>query len=299
LSDSPERAQSNAPARTSVRAGVGFKPEHYDAICAAPPRLGFFEVHAENYMCAGGPPHAQLERLRADYAVSLHGVGLSIGGAAPLDRAHLARLKELNARYRPEWFSEHLAWSSHGGRFLNDLLPLPYTQATLTRVAAHVAELQDCLQRRVLLENPATYVRFSESTFDEIDFLRELVARTDCGLLLDVNNVHVCAVNHSFDAGAYIDAFPMEHVGEIHLAGFAVDRDDAGAPLLIDAHCAPVAEEVWALCRRAVLRRADIPLLVEWDNDLPDWETLLAQATRAETLLQDCAREGRGHVVAA
>jgi uncharacterized protein len=287
------------PAQMKACAGLGYKSDYFEQICSSPGGVGFFEVHAENYMCAGGPPHAELTHLRKDYSLSLHGVGLSIGGAAPLDRAHLARLRALNERYQPELFSEHLAWSSHGGRFLNDLLPLPYTSATLKRVASHVDELQACLKRQILLENPATYVRFAESTFEEIAFLNEIVARTGCGLLLDVNNVHVCAVNHQFDAASYIDAFPMAHVGEIHLAGFAVDADDIGAPLLIDAHCAPVAEEVWALCRRALLRRADIPLLVEWDNELPEWNLLLAQATRAEALLKECARPGRSNVVAA
>jgi len=285
-------------ARMPIRAGLGFKSDYFDDIVSAPPRVGFFEVHAENYMCAGGPPHAQLERLRRDYALSLHGVGLSLGGAGPLDIEHVARLQALNKRYQPELFSEHLAWSSHGGRYFNDLLPIAYTDASLARVAEHVGELQDRLKRSVLVENPATYVRFAGSTLAEIDFLRELAARTGCGLLLDVNNVHVCAVNHRFDARDYIDAFPMERVGEIHLAGFAVDADDMGEPLLIDAHCAPVCDAVWALCRRALGRRADIPLLIEWDNELPRWEVLLAQAARADALLAEFAPKGNGDVAA-
>lgn len=230
-----------------ARAGIGLKAEHYGDILAGRPSVGFFEVHAENYMGAGGPPHHHLEAIRRTFPLSLHGVGLSIGGAAPLDRAHLARLKDLIGRYEPGLFSEHLAWSSHGGAFLNDLLPLPYNTATLRRVCDHIDEVQTRLATRMLLENPSTYVTFETSTLAEVQFLREVVKRTGCGLLLDVSNVFVSATNHGYDPYAYVDAFPLEHVGEIHLAGFAEQRDEAGARLLIDAHQTRVSEAVWRL----------------------------------------------------
>lgn len=279
-------------AKLAARAGVGFKSAHFSDIERTRPDIGLFEVHAENYMGAGGAPHAQLAHIRRDYPLSLHGVGLSIGGAGPLDRAHIARLKQLVERYEPALFSEHLAWSSHGGVFFNDLLPLPYAAQTLARVCAHVSEVQEALGRRMLIENPATYVAFAASTCSEIEFLTQIVRRTGCGLLLDVNNVHVSAVNHGFAAQEYIDAFPIEQVEEIHLAGFAEDMDDAEiddirARLLIDAHGAPVADPVWALYERALARCGPVATLIEWDNDLPEWPTLLAQARRAEAVLQN------------
>ncbi|WP_428032820.1 DUF692 domain-containing protein [Ancylobacter sp.] len=266
--------------------GVGFKPEHFDAVLAdsAAP-LAFVEIHAENYMGDGGRPHAQLSALRERFALSIHGVGLSIGGEGPLDKPHLARLRTLVDRYRPESFSEHLAWSTHDGAFFNDLLPLPYTPAALARIAGHISEVQDTLGRRMLLENPSTYVRFAESTIDEVDFLGALVARTGCGLLLDVNNVFVSAVNHGTDARAYLADFPFEAVGEIHLGGHDEDADEAGAPLLIDAHGSPVADPVWALFEEVIARTGPLPSLIEWDNDVPEWPVLRAEAARAGAVL--------------
>ncbi|MFT0861865.1 DUF692 domain-containing protein [Ancylobacter sp. G4_0304] len=267
-------------------AGVGFKPEHFDAILADPAApITFLEIHAENYMGDGGRPHAQLAALCERFALSIHGVGLSIGGEASLDKAHLARLKALIERYRPESFSEHLAWSSHGGAFFNDLLPLPYTPTTLARVADHIAEVQDTLGRRMLLENPSTYVRFEESTIGEVDFLAALVARTGCGLLLDINNVFVSSVNHGTDARSYLANFPLEAVGEIHLGGHDEDMDDHGAPLLIDAHGSAVADPVWTLFAEVIARTAPLPSLIEWDNDVPSWPALRAEAARAATVL--------------
>ncbi|MEZ5686994.1 MAG: DUF692 domain-containing protein, partial [Paracoccaceae bacterium] len=207
--------------RLPANAGLGFKSEHFADIRASRPDLGFFEVHAENYMGAGGAPHAMLTALRADYALSLHGVGLSIGGARGLDPAHLARLRALIERYQPESFSEHLAWSSHGADYLNDLLPLPYTPETLALVCDHVDLVQEALGVRMLLENPSTYVLFEQSTIPETEFLAEVARRTGCGLLLDVNNVFVSCVNHRTDPRAYLAAFPLAHVAEIHLGGHA------------------------------------------------------------------------------
>jgi uncharacterized protein (UPF0276 family) len=270
---------------TGLAAGAGLKPEHADDIFAGTRRVDFFEIHAENYMGAGGPPHHLLRRIRAGYPLSIHGVGLSIGGTAPLDRAHLARLKCLVEVYQPALFSEHLAWSTHDGVFLNDLLPLPYNDISLAHVCAHVSEVQDTIGMRMLLENPSTYVAFAASSMNEIEFLYAVAQRTGCGLLLDVNNVHVSAVNHGFDAAAYIDAFPLQHVGQFHLAGFAEDRDSAGVPLLIDEHGRPVADIVWALYRRAMSWGCFAPTLIEWDNDVPPFAALAAEVERARALM--------------
>ncbi len=267
------------------RAGVGFKPQHFKDIIATPQPLGFFEVHAENYMGAGGPPHAQLGALRERYPLSIHGVGLSIGSIEPLDRRHLARLKALCDRYEPESFSEHLAWSSHDGIYFNDLLPLPYTSNTLARVAQHIDEVQSVLGRTMLLENPSSYIRLADSTIPEVDFLAEISRRTGCGLLLDINNVFVSARNHATAPLAYLEKFPLDRVNEIHLGGHHEDIDDAGAPLLIDDHGSPVAEAVWTLYQHVVDRTGPIPTLIEWDNDIPDWPTLRNQALAAENIL--------------
>lgn len=274
-----------------ARAGLGLKPEHYAEIIAQKPALGFFEVHAENYMGAGGPPHRYLEAISELYPISLHGVGLSIGAAGPLDKAHLERLKALNERYRPQSFSEHLAWSTHDSAFFSDLLPLPYTDETLVTVCRHVDEVQQTLGRKMLLENPSTYVLFEESTVDEIDFLTRIAERTGCGLLLDVNNVMVSAVNHRLDPYAYIDRFPLERVGEIHLAGYDEALDSAGDRLLIDAHGSTVLDDVVALYRHTLARCGPLPTLVEWDNNIPDWATLYGEAKRVDGLL--AAASGR------
>jgi uncharacterized protein (UPF0276 family) len=275
-----------------MHAGVGFKPEHFDAIMSAPRQVGFFEVHAENYMGEGGPPHRRLEALRVRYPLSLHGVGLSIGGSRPLDREHLKRLASLRRRYEPGLFSEHLAWSSHETGFLDDLLPLPYTRETLRVVCDHIDETQEAVGR-MLLENPSTYVRFAESEIPETEFLAEIARRTGCGLLLDVNNVEVQAGNHGFDAISYLDAFPLEAVGEIHLAGYA----DAADELRIDAHDSPVRPSVWALYARVVARIGRRPTLIEWDNEVPDWATLKAEAARADIEAERAERQELADVV--
>jgi hypothetical protein len=271
------------------RPGLGFKPQHFAQMMATD-AIGFIEVHAENYMGDGGAPHAMLAALGDRHALSIHGIGLSIGSAQGLDRAHLARLRALIARYQPHSFSEHLAWSSHGAAWLNDLLPLPYTPQSLATICAHVDQVQDSLGRQMLLENPATYVTFASSTLSETDFLTELVRRTGCGLLLDINNVFVSATNHRFDARTYLDDFPLFAVGEIHLAGH--DSEDLpSGPLLIDSHGAPVAAPVWALYAQVLARTGPLPTLIEWDNDLPDFATLLAEANRAQAILQDAQRQ--------
>lgn len=271
------------------RPGLGLKPEHYARILGERPDIGFFEVHAENYMGAGGPPHRYLTEITAHYPLSLHGVGLSIGGPEALDRAHLARLRQLVDRYRPASFSEHLAWSSHDEAYLNDLLPLPYTPRTLDRVASHVDTVQQALGCRMLLENPSTYVLFADSSIDEVDFLDAIARRTGCGLLLDVNNVMVSAVNHRLDPQAYVDRFPIEHVGEIHLAGYDETTDDAGERLLIDAHGSRVRPDVFELFRHTIARTGPLPTLIEWDNDVPGLDVLLDEARLVDGVLAGAA----------
>ncbi len=279
-----------APAHTlPARAGVGLKPEHFQEILATQPGIGFFEVHAENYMVPGGPFHHYLSRIREQYALSIHGVGLSIGADAALDLDHLNALQRLLDRYQPQSFSEHLAWSTHGPTFLNDLLPLPYNTATLQRVCDHIDQVQTHLGRRMLLENPATYVEFTASTWDEAAFISEVLRRTGCGLLLDVNNVYVSSVNHRRDAKAVIRALPLAQVGEIHLAGFAQQLDAHGDPLLIDSHGAPVAQAVWDLYAFTLGLTGPVATLLERDNDIPAWPVLLAEAGLAEGHLREVA----------
>jgi uncharacterized protein (UPF0276 family) len=240
-------------------------------------------------MVEGGPFHHYLTRIRSHYPLSIHGVGLSIGGEEPLDETHLDRLAALITRYEPQSFSEHLAWSSHADVFLNDLLPAPYDAATLNRVCDHIDRVQERLQRRMLLENPATYVEFAASTMAEADFIAAVVRRTGCGLLLDVNNAYVSCVNHGRDPRAFIAALPLAATGEIHLAGFAPDVDAAGDPLLIDSHGAPVAQAVWDLYRFALERVGPLPTLIERDNDIPAFPVLLAEAQQAAGLLSAIA----------
>lgn len=286
--DSAAAAWASRPASLDGlprRAGLGLKPAHFRALLEERPDLGFLEVHAENYMVDGGPFHHFLGRIREHYPLSLHGVGLSIGAEGPLDEAHLDRLATLIDRYQPASFSEHLAWSSHGEVFFNDLLPLAYDDATLQRVCDHIDRVQNRLARPMLLENPATYVEFAASTMSETAFISEVLRRTGCGLLLDVNNVYVSCVNHDRDAWSYIEALPLDAVGEIHLAGFARDLDAAGAPLLIDSHGAPVDAAVWALYARVIAQLGAVPTLLERDNDVPALPVLLAEAQRAEALL--------------
>ena len=274
-----------AHAPVPVRAGAGLKPDHVDEIIATNASVGFFEVHAENYMGEGGLPHRQLTAIRERYALSLHGVGLSIGGEAPLDEGHLERLRVLNERYEPALFSEHLAWSTHHDHYLADLLPVPYDEPTLARVCDHVDRVQEVVGRRMLLENPSTYVAFERSTMSEIDFIAAVAERTGCGLLLDVNNVHVASTNQNRSSVDYLDAFPVEHVGEVHLAGHAIDADEHGAPLLIDSHDRAVDAAVWSLYERLVARAGPLPTLIEWDGDVPAWPVLMGEIELASAVM--------------
>ncbi len=270
------------------RAGASFKGEHAEAVFGDGPDIGWFEVHPENYMVAGGPRLAMLEALREAWPLSLHGVGLSLGGAERLDRDHLAALRALADRFEPGLVSEHIAWSAHGGVWFADLLPPSLSAAGLDRLCDNVDEMQEALGRPVLIENPASYLVLPDGEMDELSFVVEAARRTGCGLLVDVNNIHVSAVNTGLDADTYVDAIPGALVGEIHLAGFTVD-DAGGDRLLIDSHGAAVDGAVWRLYDRLIGRIGARPTLVEWDKDIPGWDVLFAEAKKAEFALSRLA----------
>ncbi|MDM0119296.1 MNIO family bufferin maturase [Variovorax arabinosiphilus] len=268
-----------------LSAGLGLKPAHFDEALAATDAGLWFEVHAENHLVDGGPRLAWLDAVRARHPVSLHGVSLSLAGEQPLDRHHLARLAALVRRIDPALVSEHLAWSGAGGRHFPDLLPIVRDDAALHRIAAHIAQTQDILGRRIALENPSHYLHIDGHDWDEVDFLGELARRTGCALLLDINNVHVSSRNLGFDAAAWLDRFPGDAVVEIHLAGHSIDPA-LGPALLIDSHDAPVADSVWALFRRVVERIGPRPTLIERDGNVPSFAALMAERQRAHTALQ-------------
>lgn len=264
----------------SGRVGIGLRVPHVSEIAATRPRLGFLEVHAENYM-AEAPALDRLLDLRRDCPVSLHGVALSLGSAEELDRGHLARFRALIERVEPMLVSEHLAWSAIGGAYLNDLLPLPYTEESLGIFCQHLDEAQGALDRRLLIENPSSYLRYWNSPMPEPEFMTELARRTGCGILCDVNNIYVSARNFRFNPVAYLEALPIEAIGEIHLAGHHVAKD---VDILIDDHGARVAKPVWGLYVAALRRFGPVPTLIEWDTNLPALEVLLDEARHAEEL---------------
>ena len=268
---------------SSATAGVGLRAPHVAEVIAHRPPVAWFEVHAENYM-TGGPALRALEEIRLIYPISLHGVGLSLGGAAGVDRGHLGRLRRLVDRIDPVLVSEHLAWSAHGGVYFNDLLPLPYTRESLAIVAANVAQAQDALGRPLLIENPSSYLRFRASTIPEAEFLAELAQRTGCRLLCDVNNLYVTGTNLGLDPIAYLDALPREAIDEFHLAGHSANDAD-GVTVLIDDHGSRVSEDVWSLYVEALERFGPRPTLIEWDTDVPALETLVEEARRADALV--------------
>ena len=265
--------------------GTSFKAEHLACIEADKDTNGFFEIHAENYMVAGGPRHAALTKIRERFPISLHGVCMSLGGPDPLDKDHLNAFKALVDRYQPALISEHLAWSTHDDVFFNDLLPLPYTDQTLNHLCDHIDQMQDVIGARMLLENPATYLLIDENEMQETDFLSEITKRTGCGLLLDINNVFVSATNHRLDASDYLSKFPVHAIGEIHLAGHTERQDEHGETLLIDSHDAPVADPVWDLYANLIARIGAVPTLIEWDAEIPSWPRLKQEAHAARTIM--------------
>lgn len=290
----------NGASPVPAKAGIGLKPAHYARLLSERPPLSFLEVHAENYMGEGGPPHRYLSALAALYPLSFHGVGLSLGGAEGLDRAHLSRWKTLVKRYQPALVSEHVAWSRFQDRTLHDLLPIPYTEEALDVLCAHIDEMQDVLGRQILIENPSTYVSFAQSAIPEPEFIVAAARRTGCGLLLDVNNVYVSACNHGFDPRAWLADIPSALVGEIHVAGHS-RVTLGGQDVRIDDHGSRVVSEVWRLYRETVARIGPTPTLIEWDTDVPALDVLLQEAKRAngEAVLAKRAYEHERHVVVA
>ena len=271
-------------------AGISLKPCHFADIHAAPGRAAWFEIHAENYFAAGGPPHRHLTAIRAHHPLSIHGVGLSLGGAHRPDPAHLAQLRALVRRYEPGVVSEHLAWCELDGVYFNDLLPVPYDEASLARIADHIHETQEALGRPILIENPSRYIALP-GTMEEGAFIAELCRLTGCGLLLDVNNVYVSARNMNQDPRAVLMAMPFAQAGQIHLAGHFVSRSPAGE-FHIDDHGSPVRAEVWALFKEALGRTGPLPSLIEWDNGIPAFDRLLAEAELAQRVIDGQTGEG-------
>lgn len=273
-----------------VAAGIGLRAPHLARIASERPSIAWLETHSENLFAAGGGFHDAMEQIRADYPLSLHGVGLSLGSADRLDQAHLKRLCEVVERYQPALVSEHLCWGAIGGRYSNDLLPLPFTEEAVDLMVARIGTVQEALKREILVENISTYLRFEGGDYSEWDFVAEVVRRSGCGLLCDVNNIYVNSVNHGFDPQRYLRALPRASVREIHLAGFT-RKDDLPVPLLIDSHSRPVDDAVWDLYVAAIDLFGPIPTLIEWDQDIPELEVLLAEAAHAEEVLD--ARRAR------
>lgn len=263
-----------------LRAGIGLRFPHHREVLQDFPATGWLEVHSENFFGLGGEPLRVLEAVRARYPVSLHGVGMSLGSSDELSQHHLNKLKLLVDRIDPAAISEHLCWSSVNGRFLNDLLPLPYTEEALAVLGARIERTQDFLGRTIMVENVSSYISFAESAMPEWEFLAEIAHRTGCGILLDVNNIYVSSCNHGFDPLQYLHAISADFVGEIHLAGYEEEDD-----LLIDTHSRPVHSAVWQLYTEALVHLGPKPTLIEWDNDIPPLETLLAEADKADRLL--------------
>ncbi len=267
-----------------ARAGIGLRSQHHRDAFDSQVQVGWLEVHSENYFGSGGVPLRDLETLRVDYPISLHGVGMSLGSADELDFQHLKQLKDLIQRIEPGLVSEHLSWSSFGGKYLNDLVPIPYTDETLAFLVARVAWVQEYLGREILIENPSSYLEYQFSTLSEAEFINELARRSGCGILLDINNVYVSCRNHGWNALDYLQAIQAEKVGEIHLAGHSVNRVGE-QHILIDTHNGPVCEAVWQLFQTAIQRLGNRPTLIEWDADLPTWQRLIAEAETADVYL--------------
>ena len=286
MSGTPHEASDSGP--IPAAAGIGLRFPHHDQVLQQRPRVAWFEVHAENYF-GGGAARRVLASVRRDYPLSLHGVGLSLGSAEELDAEHLRRIAELVRRTEPGLVSEHLSWSVVGGQYLADLLPLPMTEEALDVVCRHVEQTQTALQRRILIENPSTYLQFRHSTIPEWEFISAVAQRTGCGILCDVNNIYVSACNHGWDPQVYLHALPATAVGEIHLAGHALRTLDDGSVVHIDNHGARVAAEVWALYAQALRRFGNRPTLIEWDSDIPAFELLLDEAAQATALLHSAA----------
>ena len=290
----PQGRQVSARGAIPSRAGIGLRTPHTRQVLTEQPGVGWLEVHSENFFARGGQVLNTLERARTCYPLSLHGVGLSLGSTDALSQEHLRALKSLVARFEPGLVSDHLCWGMVGGRHLNDLLPLPYTEEALDVVCRNVATTQEYLGRQILVENVSSYLQFSDSSIPEWEFLAAVSRRSGCGILLDVNNIYVSSVNHGFDAHAYLDAIPAPAVQEIHLAGF-----DSNGTCLIDTHGKPVHGPVWNLYGEALSRLGPVPTLIEWDTDLPALEILLGEARKAQDILDEWTLPEAAHALAA
>lgn len=275
---------TESPGNTISGAGLGLRSQHYRHILEEEPAIAWFEVLTENYFGAGGLPHHYLQAVRDRYPITFHGVGMSLGATDPLNRDYLARLRELTVRYEPVWISDHIAWISSDGAYVHDLLPLPYTEDCLRHLVQRISQVQEYLGERMLVENPSTYLQFDGEDMSEPEFMRELAQEADCYLLLDVNNVHVSATNHGFDAATYVDAMPASRVREIHLAGYEEHEN-----YLFDTHGKPVHEPVWDLYRRALRRLGPVPTLIEWDTDIPAFDVMAEEAHKASACMQELA----------
>lgn len=275
---------TESPGNTISGAGLGLRSQHYRHILEEEPAIAWFEVLTENYFGAGGLPHHYLQAVRDRYPITFHGVGMSLGATDPLNRDYLARLRELTVRYEPAWISDHIAWISSDGAYVHDLLPLPYTEDCLRHLVQRISQVQEYLGERMLVENPSTYLQFDGEDMSEPEFMRELAQEADCYLLLDVNNVHVSATNHGFDAATYVDAMPASRVREIHLAGYEEHEN-----YLFDTHGKPVHEPVWDLYRRALRRLGPVPTLIEWDTDIPAFDVMAEEAHKASACMQELA----------
>lgn len=276
---------SGISAHLGPRAGIGLRAVHHAEILAQRPDVGWFEAHSENYFARGGSQREALRRIRADYPLSLHGVGLSIGSTDPLDRAHLGEIARLVDEFEPQLISEHMSWGSVDGRHTNDLLPLPYTEEALRHMVARVREVQESLGQPILIENVSSYLQFACSQLTEWDFLSALAREAGCGILLDINNIYVSAMNHGFDPLDYLNHVPRDAVGEMHLAGHAVNRIGE-REIRIDTHGTFVCDDVWRLYRAAQLRFGPVPTLIEWDTDIPALDVLVAEAHKADHMRQ-------------
>lgn len=279
--------QSVGPMTIPAQAGIGLRAPHYQDVLTAKPAVGWLEVHSENFFSAGGTHFYYLEQLRSDYPFSFHGVGLALGSTDPLKQEHLEKLKNIVDRYQPGLVSDHICWGAVNGIYLNDLLPLPYTEEALKHMVNRVCQVQDFLGRQILVENVSSYLEFEVSDIPEWEFVTELATRADCGILLDVNNIYVNACNHGIGAETYINYVPPQRVKEIHLAGFSVNSlPDNGGEILIDTHSRPVCAEVWALYDQTIQRLGTVPTLIEWDLEIPPLTTLLEEAQHAEMILE-------------
>jgi uncharacterized protein (UPF0276 family) len=285
------KTQAAGPAQVSrpipASAGIGLRAQHHLQVISEMPTAAWFEVHSENYFADGGAQVRALLKIRERYPLSLHGVGLSLGSADPLNADHLAKLRRAIARFEPGFVSEHLSWSSVGGRFANDLLPLPYTEEALRQVSRNISRTQEALGRQILIENVSSYLQFKDSSMTEWEFVAAVAAEAGCGILLDINNIYVAAHNHGFDANRYLQAIPVGSVQEFHLAGHRA-MDLNGHCVLIDTHDRPVTDEVWDLYAAAVKRFGAVPALIEWDTDIPEFEVLQLEANKADAVRTAC-----------